>query len=1542
MATLKELPPAWCREWIGIPFRDRGRSRDGVDCWGLVRLVHADRLGVYLPLLPDGYAALGDPDGTTQVFKSERARQGAWQVTPQPRLLDVAVFCSGGVWHVGMHIARGQIMHAWSPAGSVCIQPLDQMRPMRWVESLRYAAPVEIVGRTRPFASETIDCTRPEGECINEMLAGAGVVPSPSLRVYVGTREVPYNRWGNVRPRAGRRVTVAAVPAGGEGGGNKGLQIVLTLAILVAAVYTGGAAAPALAGVGASAAAVATWGAVVTSAIGLVGALAVSALIPPPRPRLSEGSGPQTSRSITGARNEVKPFSPVPSILGYHRVVPMHGALPYTEISGDDQYLRLLYVIGTGPLALSDHRIGDTVLDGFEDVEIEVRSGHIDDDPMRLYPGTVLEDSESVLLTAEASWVMRTLVGDADEISIDVTWPQGLARLNNNGSKSSRTVALDVEFSRTGVNDWQTINGTSPADAKTMDMLFRTPGVTRLGIREDYLPRIAWGGAFPDAKPSVLPATRYSAKMHGYIYAPVAGEYTIGLDASDAADVSINGRIVIAWYGSHTTAGAPDFAAHAAPVQLRKGWHPIVVRMEARSTAGAVALGWKIPGDVVFSIVPATNLRIGAEGSADGIKDLELRWYDTLPFSGAIVARSDKTDQIRRSLSWGVARGRYDIRLRRVTPDSTSDRIIDKVFLTATRSINSNEPIALAGTARVAMRIKATDQFSGTIDSYNLMARSIVNDWDAPSQSWIERASNNPASLIRHVAQGAANRRPIPDSKLRLPALQDLAEACTAKGITYNAVIDTQGTVIERMQDIAAIAKASITRVDGQLSVVRDMARSVPVQHFTPANSSGFRGRRAYVDLPHGLRISFLNAAKNYERDERIVLDDGYTYKGLDAFGVVRPELPGASVFETLEFAGCTDADLAWKLGRYTIATGRLRPELYELTVDFEHLVASRNDLVLVTHDVPMWGAGSGRIVRLITDTDNNVVGVHLDNAVTVEPALNYVLRCRLASGVSDVRTLVNTPGQTTELMFASPINATDPHPAADDLWMFGPVGRESVELVIKSIEPAQDLTAKLILVDHAPAVHLAELGTIPPFDPQITVVSNVANRPDAPIIEQIRSDDLVMIRGTDGSLIPRMLISLRQAGGTRPRPTHAQVNLRSLAAPGAAVAAWTRYPLIPIAANTISVGDVEEGVTYELQLRGVTAIGLTSTWTTAQHTIIGKSALPPDISTLTVQTLSDGTRSFAWTILTPPPDLAGALVRYGQSWMMWEEMLPINSEAIATSPIEAILPPQGTWLIGIKAVDTSGNQSAAMVSAMATFGVQRLEGVAIQSDEAELGWPGTKSDCFVAGRVLEANDRVKWDDLTTLAATWAAWPRWNMGPQSPIMYQTLSLDVGAVINFSPDLDTAGTDDLVTQLSTSIDDLVWSDWRDVSTARASVVTARYLRGRVIAKASAAHPVPTITRCVLLVRATSSTHELQDIVTSGLNPEYRLGVGDFRLPVPTGRFALIRSVLLGFNDSGPGYTWTLVDRNPVLGPRVRIYGPTGQPADAVIDAIIRGI
>ncbi len=132
-------------------------------------------------------------------------------------------------------------------------------------------------------------------------------------------------------------------------------------------------------------------------------------------------------------------------------------------------------------------------------------------------------------------------------------------------------------------------------------------------------------------------------------------------------------------------------------------------------------------------------------------------------------------------------------------------------------------------------------------------------------------------------------------------------------------------------------------------SVVIDEPKTVPVRLFTPRNSWAYEGELDHQPMPHGYRIGYLDAERDWQADEVVVYDDGF-----DAGNATR--------IERVEWPGITSRAQAWKEGRYHLAQRRLRREVHRITVDFEHLACERGDLVALSHDVIAFGLGAARI----------------------------------------------------------------------------------------------------------------------------------------------------------------------------------------------------------------------------------------------------------------------------------------------------------------------------------------------------------------------------------------------------------------------------------------------------------------------------------------------------------------------------------------------------------------------------------------------------
>jgi hypothetical protein len=238
------------------------------------------------------------------------------------------------------------------------------------------------------------------------------------------------------------------------------------------------------------------------------------------------------------------------------------------------------------------------------------------------------------------------------------------------------------------------------------------------------------------------------------------------------------------------------------------------------------------------------------------------------------------------------------------------------------------------------------------------------------------------------------------------------------------------------------------------------------------------------------------------------------------------------------------------------------------------------------------------------------------------------------------------------------------------------------------------------------------------------------------------------MDRGPDGTLRTRLGVSLFVPANTRFIGSYffqVQYRLNNTTDP------WIVVPLVPIDQSMVIIDQVDDGEMYEVRARTTDGSGKHSVWAgPVATTIEGKTNTPPNVTNLFVERQSDGTRVFSWVLNSPPPDIDGFELRYtiGPSGT-WLTGLPLHTSVIKASPFETNQLAAGQYTFMIKAIDTSGNESTDAVTVISTIGDPRLAGALVQVECRALGWPGTKTDCFVdpAGELV-ASGTVTWDDL--------------------------------------------------------------------------------------------------------------------------------------------------------------------------------------------------
>ena len=109
-------------ELVGIPFKDRGRTIEGFDCWGLVMHVHKEQTGETLPDFTYDLASAV----SNSLYFAEQTIGPTWEET-QPEFGVVAVFRIGGVIrHAGYMLDDVHFIHVLSET-RVVVERIDDI-----------------------------------------------------------------------------------------------------------------------------------------------------------------------------------------------------------------------------------------------------------------------------------------------------------------------------------------------------------------------------------------------------------------------------------------------------------------------------------------------------------------------------------------------------------------------------------------------------------------------------------------------------------------------------------------------------------------------------------------------------------------------------------------------------------------------------------------------------------------------------------------------------------------------------------------------------------------------------------------------------------------------------------------------------------------------------------------------------------------------------------------------------------------------------------------------------------------------------------------------------------------------------------------------------------------------------------------------------------------------------------------------------------------------------------------------------------------------
>lgn len=1019
-------------------------------------------------------------------------------------------------------------------------------------------------------------------------------------RCKVNGVEVEASKWDSYVPKAGEFVEFLVAPKGGGGGGGKNvLNMVLMFAVIAVAIFVvgplaaqaagymqGGAAGAALVELGGGTLLTKAVGSLAVAATMTVGTYAVNKIcpvaVPPQQAQSSATSESSPTYSLNGSSNSANPYGYVPLVLGRFRYAGPLGAKSWTKQIGDDQYFNMLVVWGHEHMTVKDFRIGETPLSEFKDVTHVFHSSTTGNN-LKYFNKSYNEQSIGAAL-AYNNPVVR-YIGECDSISVDISF--GALVDSSSGETKAASVEFRIEYALEGTENWKAYAHSTKffAPAQYVDTM---------------------GG---------INMTEVWCTPDGTWHAPQSRD--------ELTDAWKDGKIRV----------------------TDKNWTP---RYEGCNT-------YIDPDGYTYEeceLGPIKRYKDKHKHHEWWFKDAT---YDA-GMSTTIAISAESSYPITRSFEWAVPHGEYKVRVTRVSLESELETVYDDATWSVARAIVNqqafNTPIPICCSE---LRIRASEQLSGYVSDFNALCTSrfpIYDKYDANGElvkdhyGWYKEADKNgviiddgkyvddddidyvygetvnPADHIRYLLTSRhALNTPYTEAKIDEAALSKFADYCIDSDYQFGLVCDSEAAAWNRLTSVAAAGRGAITTDnDGLFGVTIDNADKTMTQMFTPRNSWGFTIERAFYSLPHALRVSYYDEDDDYKQKEGFIYADGYNKK--NATDIVEWSMTGKTRWED-----------NYRMGRYYLASLKLRPITVTLSTDWEWMMCRRGDVVGVSHDVLLNTFGTARIVALIYRTpegeyyyvhqeeelpsakDALPVGVKLDDTVIFSSEYpSYGIAVRTKNGTVLTYEIQFTSGvETADMIFANPISAAQV-PYIGALASVSVLGNETAKYLVAAINVSDHNSAELTLVPWAmPEIIDSENGAIAEWEPPLYLPSIAAKGAlPAPKIREIKSDE-TMLKKSGNSLIAGIGVWFELPSGID--PVHGHVFMQGKIAlsnkPNEVVSTGM---VDPLAVNFIEFSDVKEGKNYDVSIRLISdKTGKASEWTTVKkHKVVGRTSPPP------------------------------------------------------------------------------------------------------------------------------------------------------------------------------------------------------------------------------------------------------------------------------------------------------------------------------------------
>ena len=462
---------------------------------------------------------------------------------------------------------------------------------------------------------------------------------------------------------------------------------------------------------------------------------------------------------------------------------------------------------------------------------------------------------------------------------------------------------------------------------------------------------------------------------------------------------------------------------------------------------------------------------------------------------GQFSIQEAKQSSFSRSYIFGTySPDRFDVRVRILRIEGGGPQYANKVMWTLLSHSITCE-LTRPGKVLTALKIKATNQLSNDVRVDWLQTRNNVYVWDPSESKYVAKDATNPAWVCYDMIHRArpikmAGDNPplsfvvdgIPAKYIDYDAFNDWAFHCSPMdltgeqedlsihgsegnkggwGLSFNYIFSTSEDLWEALKYPEAVGLGKVVVRGTKISCIFDKYWEKATQLFTVANINEGSFKVEYLpllDRANAIEVSYINKDKRYQKDTVAVYESTYNTEGI----IKNPT--------QLSLDGCVSQEQALRYAQYHLNHNNYQTRTCTIDVDIDSLACTIGDLIIIQHDLPVWGYGG-----VVTDYDEDECKLVLDQEITFESGEEYQILCRVTDASSQDSETAETleyrditfESNKTNTVYIS--EAFDYEPEYGDVYAISKKNKVAKPFLIISIERKSDLQATLTCIEYEP-----------------------------------------------------------------------------------------------------------------------------------------------------------------------------------------------------------------------------------------------------------------------------------------------------------------------------------------------------------------------------------------------------------------------------------------------------------------------------------------